>query len=105
MINLEQQSSAGVLRGVYAPEFKAVVDTFNHNFEVNGEVGASLCVTREGESVVDVWGGVADSKAGTPWHADTICVVFSSTKGAVALAAPRAENAPAPPGNHPMRQG
>ncbi len=87
MINFEQHTAQGILQGTFEPEFKPVVDAFTHNFEANGEIGASLCVTREGASVVDVWGGVADVKTQSPWQADTVCVVFSSTKGAVALAA------------------
>ena len=87
MITLEKATPTGTLHGFYAPQFQAVADTFVNNFEVNGEVGASLCVTHDGERVVDVWGGTADKQAGTPWKEDTVCVVFSSTKGAVALAA------------------
>lgn len=87
MINFEHQTTQGMLRGAYAREFSSVVDAFIHNFDANGEVGASLCITRDGDSVVDVWGGTADAKTLSPWEADTVCVVFSSTKGAVALAA------------------
>jgi CubicO group peptidase (beta-lactamase class C family) len=35
--------------------------------------------------VVDLWGGTADGD-GRPWRADTLCVLFSGTKGAVATA-------------------
>src|SRR5262249_5046498 len=52
-----------------------------------GEVGASVCVIHDGQVVVDLWGGLADRRAGTPWQRDTIGVVFSCTKGAVALSA------------------
>lgn len=84
---LARETGAGMLHGSYTPEFSSVVDAFIQNFETNGEVGASLCITRDGESVVDVWGGIADTTTRTPWQEDTMCVVFSSTKGAVALAA------------------
>ncbi len=87
MIQLEQHTAAGTLTGSYTAEFNGVVDAFIHNFEANGEVGASLCITRDGATVVDVWGGVADVAAQKPWERDSVCVVFSSTKGAVALAA------------------
>ena len=40
-----------------------------------------------GETVVDLWGGVADPARGTPWQRDTLSIVFSCTKGAVALCA------------------
>lgn len=41
----------------------------------------------EGRSVVDLWGGTADRRAGTPWTSDTVSVVYSCTKGATALCA------------------
>ena len=39
--------------------------------------------------MVDLWGGVADPARGTPWQRDTLSIVFSCTKGAVALCAHR----------------
>ncbi|MBM4206259.1 MAG: beta-lactamase family protein [Gammaproteobacteria bacterium] len=84
---LERTTAAGTLHGSYTSEFSPVVDAFVHNFEHNGEVGASLCITRDGASVVDIWGGLAEVESKRPWLEDTACVVFSSTKGAVALAA------------------
>ena len=86
-MQLDEVVEAGRLAGSYEPEFAPVVDAFVSNFRERDEVGASLCLTVEGNSVVDVWGGTKDAKAGTPWEEDTMVVVFSSTKGAVALAA------------------
>ncbi len=37
--------------------------------------------------VVDLWGGIADPDTGRPWTMDTLTVVFSCSKGAVALCA------------------
>lgn len=87
MIELQKETAAGALSGRYEARFEPLVDAFVHNFEEHGEVGASLCVTLAGNTVVDLWGGTKDAKAQTPWQDDTMCVVFSSTKGAVALAA------------------
>ena len=84
---LEKTTATGVLRGSYAAEFEPVAQAFVRNFEEHGEVGASVCITRDGESVVDLWGGSKDAEGTDPWAEDTMCVVFSSTKGAVALAA------------------
>ena len=44
-------------------------------------------MTVDGETVVDLWGGVANPETGRAWERDTVCVVWSSTKGAVALCA------------------
>src|SRR5207245_536995 len=56
-------------------------------FEYEGEVGAAVCVHVDGDKVVDLWGGVADRDTGRPYTADTLQVIFSSTKGAVAICA------------------
>jgi CubicO group peptidase (beta-lactamase class C family) len=62
-------------------------DEFERNFAERGEVGASVCVTIEGETVVDLWGGMADPLNERAWDRDTIGVVWSCTKGATALCA------------------
>lgn len=87
MRQLDQQTSAGTLAGRYDERFERLVHEFVANFDERGEVGASVCITLGGETVVDVWGGLADPKTEAPWQEDTMTVVFSSTKGAVALAA------------------
>ena len=73
--------------GTCAPRFAEVREEFERNLAERGEVGASVCITVDGETVVDLWGGVADPETGRPWDRDTICVVWSSTKGAAALCA------------------
>ena len=69
------------------PGFEAVRDEFARNFAERDEVGAAVCVTVDGETVVDLWGGVADPATDRPWEADTRVVVYSCTKGATALCA------------------
>jgi CubicO group peptidase (beta-lactamase class C family) len=56
-------------------------------FEQNDEVGATVCVTVEGETVVDLWGGFADEARTRPWQRDTIVNVYSLTKTMTALTA------------------
>ena len=73
--------------GTCKPGFERVAEAFAKNFDSKGEVGASVCLTVDGERVVDLWGGVADQKTGTPWTRDTVGIVFSCTKGATALCA------------------
>ena len=73
--------------GLCKPGFERVAEAFQKNFEANGEVGASVCLRVGGETVVDLWGGVADQKTGAPWARDTVSIVFSCTKGATALCA------------------
>jgi CubicO group peptidase (beta-lactamase class C family) len=75
------------VHGECDPKFRSVRDEFERNFRERGELGASVCITLEGRSVVDLWGGVAERRSGRPWNRDTLVVVWSCTKGAVALCA------------------
>ncbi len=75
------------IQGKCDPRFEGVYREFQRNFTERGEVGGSVNVTIEGETVVDLWGGTADQEKGTPWKEDTVCLVWSSTKGAVSLCA------------------
>ena len=50
------------------------------NFEINGDVGASVAIVLDGELVVDLWGGTQDVDGAVPWEEDTIINVFSTTK-------------------------
>ncbi|MEJ2854030.1 MULTISPECIES: serine hydrolase domain-containing protein [unclassified Saccharothrix] len=72
------------IQGFCAPGFEDVRAEFERNFAERGEVGASVHVTVEGDTVVDLWGGDA---GGRPWTEDTITHVWSCTKGATALCA------------------
>ena len=73
------------VHGLVAPGFEAVEAAFRENFERRGELGASACAWVDGEKVVDLWGGLASRETGEPWHEDTLAIVFSATKGLVAL--------------------
>jgi CubicO group peptidase (beta-lactamase class C family) len=75
------------VEGWVASEFEPVLDAFAANFEQRGEVGAAVCVYVDGEPVVDLWGGVADTTTDRAWAADTIVPVFSCTKGVTAVCA------------------
>jgi CubicO group peptidase (beta-lactamase class C family) len=61
-----------------------VREAFARNFAEFGDVGAAVCVYRGGVPVVDLWAGFADPEAQRPWEADTIALVFSTTKGITA---------------------
>lgn len=75
------------IEGTCDPAFLAVADTFERNFSDFGEVGASVALSVGGETVVDLWGGIKDTRKEEPWEKDTIAVVFSCTKAATALCA------------------
>ncbi len=77
----------GEINGFYDPRFELVATTFEQNFRERGEVGASVCITLEGQTVVDLWGGIARPATNEPWTQDTISLVWSCTKGVTALCA------------------
>lgn len=75
-----------MINGTCDPAFSAVREAFETNFTEN-EIGASVCLTVDGRTVVDLWGGHRDDARTQPWDRDTVSVVFSNTKAAVALCA------------------
>jgi CubicO group peptidase (beta-lactamase class C family) len=75
------------VQGYCDNRFAEVADEFRNNFDERGELGASVAMIVGGQVVVDLWGGYADADRRTPWQQDTICTVFSCTKGAVSLCA------------------
>jgi CubicO group peptidase (beta-lactamase class C family) len=79
MDTLRRDVPTGVVQGTFDPRFRAVADAFVANFLHHGEDGGSVCVTFEGEVVVDLWGGT--------FAEDTLVVTFSCTKGATAMCA------------------
>jgi len=85
--SLQRLVPTGLVRGRFDAAFAEVAEEFVRGFTAQGELGASLCVRHAGRIVVDLWGGVADKETRMPWEEDTVSVVFSSTKGAVALCA------------------
>ncbi|MFI0895627.1 serine hydrolase domain-containing protein [Streptomyces sp. NPDC020983] len=75
------------IHGEAAARFSGVRAAFAENFTERGDTGAALCVYVDGEPVVDLWGGLADPAADRAWERDTLQLVYSATKGAVATAA------------------
>jgi CubicO group peptidase (beta-lactamase class C family) len=71
------------IHGDVAPGFGLVAGEFKRNFAERGELGAAFTVIRDGEPLVDLWGGIADRAGGRPWTADTLQILFSGTKGMV----------------------
>lgn len=83
----DKPAAAPEIHGACDPKFQAVADAFAENFTARGEVGASVCLSVEGETVVDLWAGLADPETGAAWERETICPVYSCTKAATALCA------------------
>ena len=69
------------VQGTCDARFQAVRDAFVENFAQGREVGASVSMTLNGETVVDLWGGSADEAGVQPWGEETLVNVYSTTKG------------------------
>ncbi|MGW4463873.1 serine hydrolase domain-containing protein [Micromonospora sp. NPDC004704] len=67
-------------------QFAEVRDALERNLTSGTELGASITIDIDGETVVDVWGGYRDEARTRPWEADTITNVWSITKQVVAVA-------------------
>ncbi len=74
-----------VIEGMTANGWEPVRDAFADNFRLRGEIGAACCIYRDGEKVVDLWGGLRDRATGDPWQEDTMVLVYSATKGMAAM--------------------
>ncbi|MGH6970664.1 MAG: serine hydrolase domain-containing protein, partial [Caulobacteraceae bacterium] len=68
------------VEGFVGDRFAATRAAFEANFASGADLGASFCATKDGEVVVDLWGGWADEAKTRPWTRDTIVNVYSTTK-------------------------
>lgn len=71
------------VQGHVAPGFERVREAFEAGLAE--ELGASFAATRDGEVVVDLWGGWADRELTRQWTRETIAPVYSTTKGVAAV--------------------
>ena len=75
------------ISGWVAPGFETVYEAFKANFDDGLEAGAAFSAYHRGEKVVDLWGGVADTRTGRLWDEDSLVLVYSTTKGITAMCA------------------
>ena len=67
--------------------FGPVMDEFMRNFRGRGDLGAACTAYVRGRTVVDIWAGTADRRTGRAYEHDTATVIFSCTKGVMAVCA------------------
>jgi CubicO group peptidase (beta-lactamase class C family) len=79
--------AAPAVTGSCAPGWENVRDAFALNFARHDEIGANVAIIHKGETVVDLAGGFVDRAQSRPYDADTMALVFSTTKGMTAIAA------------------
>jgi CubicO group peptidase (beta-lactamase class C family) len=71
--------------GFAAAGFEAVTDAFAGVLAADGGAASAFAAYLDGETVVDLWGGLADRRTGLPADRDTLYMVFSGTKPLVAV--------------------
>ena len=83
--NSEEKTLTDV-RGYTAPGWQFVREIFRKNFESGLETGAAVAIYHQGRLVVDLQGGWADRAETKIYDQDTLQLVYSTTKGVVAVA-------------------
>ena len=73
------------LDGTCDAKFAAVRDALERNMASSEEVGCAVCVTQNGETVVDLWAGYRDRARTLPWQRNTITDMKSVGKSVFAL--------------------
>jgi CubicO group peptidase (beta-lactamase class C family) len=73
------------IKGTCDTTFSDVRNEFEKNFLDRNEIGAAVAVYKDGEKVVDLWGGYKDVERTVPWEEDTIVAMNSITKSMCAL--------------------
>jgi CubicO group peptidase (beta-lactamase class C family) len=74
------------VHGATAAGWEGVREAFATNFDDGGEVGAAVCVYHRGQQVVHLWAGHTDNGMAAAYTPDTLQLVFSTTKGVIAIA-------------------
>lgn len=73
------------ITGICPPEFTRVRDRFAAHFDQGEELGARFTVCQDGEVVLDLMGGFADTAGTIPFGPQTLTPIFSTTKAVMAL--------------------
>ena len=82
------QTRAGIaVHGNVDDGYGPVMDEFRRNFDERHDLGSACAVYVDGRPVVDLWAGTADRRDGRPFERDTATVIFSCTKGVMAICA------------------
>jgi CubicO group peptidase (beta-lactamase class C family) len=75
-----------IVEGTTTNRFAACREAMAANLADGYDLGSAFAVVKDGEIVVDLYGGYADAARSRPWARDTLVNVWSTTKGVMALA-------------------
>ena len=73
------------IHGECDPQFSKVKETFEKLYREDREIGSCFAVYRDGNPLVDLWGGFQDKDKTKPWQKDNLVTVYSTTKGVAAF--------------------
>lgn len=83
---LKVSVSPDLIGGDVEEGYGKVADAFRANFARGREIGAAVAVYRDGNKVVDLWGGYRNGLSKALWQHDTVVNMYSTTKGVASLA-------------------
>jgi CubicO group peptidase (beta-lactamase class C family) len=61
-------------------DFQGLIELFAENFDQLGELGASVCIRRNGEEILHLADGYRDREKTLPWTRETPVLIWSATK-------------------------
>jgi len=73
------------IHGECNPQFSKVRETFEKLYKEDREIGSCFAVYKDGNPLVDLWGGFQDKDKTKPWQKDNLVTVYSTTKGVAAF--------------------
>ena len=73
------------IHGECDPQFSKVKETFEKLHQEDREIGSCFAVYKDGNPLVDLWGGFQDEDRTKPWQKDNLVTVYSTTKGVAAF--------------------
>ena len=73
------------IQGECDPQFSKVKETFKKLYREDREIGSCFAVYKDGNPLVDLWGGFQDKDKTKPWQKDNLVTVYSTTKGVAAF--------------------
>ena len=73
------------IQGECDPQFSKVKETFKKLYREDREIGSCFAVYKDGNPLVNLWGGFQDKDKTKPWQKDNLVTVYSTTKGVAAF--------------------
>ena len=62
-------------------DLQGFIELFAENFDQSGELGASVCIRRNGEEILHLADGYRDREKTLRWTKETPVLIWSATKG------------------------